>query len=86
MLKIIYAVGAAAILAGAFIGTLALTDAVQARGSNPAIKADRADLRPLGEACSQHAWPYYEAACLRDARNSFGVARPVRIVSTDQLN
>ena len=85
MLKVIYSIGAAAIVAGTFVATLSLTDAVQAHGSNPAMRTDRADLRPIGENCSQHAWPYYESACLRDARNPFGVARTVRLVSTDRV-
>lgn len=85
MLKSVYAIAAAAIVAAAFVTTLSLTQPVEARGSTPGAKADRADLRPLGVDCSQNAWPYFEAACLRDARNSFGQARQVRIVSTDRF-
>jgi hypothetical protein len=43
-------------------------------------KSDRADTRALAKDCSQSAWPYYEAACLRDSRNTFGQAREVRFV------
>ncbi len=85
MLKAIYAIAAAAIVAGAFVATVSLTDAVEALGSTPGAKADRADTRPLAGDCTQRAWPYFEAACLRDARNPFGQARAVRIVSTDRL-
>ncbi len=84
MLKALYAIGAAAIIAGAFVGTLSLTDAVEARNSAPGIKADRADARPLARDCSQHAWPYFEAACLRDTRNPFGQAQTARFVSADR--
>jgi len=85
MLKAIYAVAAAAIVATAFVATLSISDQVEARGSVPGAKADRADIRPLGAKCSQNAWPYFEAACLRDTRNPFGETRPARIVSTDRL-
>jgi hypothetical protein len=85
MLKTIYAVVAAAIVAGALVAALSISEEVEARGSVPGVKADRADTRPLARDCSQHAWPYFEAACLRDTHNSFGEARVVRVVTTDRV-
>lgn len=86
MLKTVYAIAAAAIVAGAFVTALSVADQVDARGSAPGVKADRADARPLARQCSQNAWPYFEASCLRDTRNAFGQAREVvRVVSTDRL-
>jgi hypothetical protein len=85
MLKTVYAIAAAAIVAAAFVATLSLSAQVEARGSVPGAKSDRADTRPLAKECSQRAWPYFEAACLRDARNPYGQARAVRIVSADRL-
>jgi len=85
MLKAFYAVCAAAIVAGAFVATLSISEEVEARGSIPGVKADRADARPLAGQCSQNAWPYFEANCLRDTRNPFGRTREVRIISTDKL-
>ena len=85
MLKTIYAVITAAIVAGAFVTALSVADQVDARGSAPGIKADRADARPLASNCSQNAWPYFEANCLRDTRNAFGQAREARIISADRL-
>ena len=85
MLKSVYAIAAAAIVAAAFITTLSLTQPVEARGAPVGAKGDRADLRPLAADCSRNAWPYFEAACLRDARNPYGQARQVRIVATDRL-
>jgi hypothetical protein len=85
MLKALYAVCAAAIVAGAFVATLSLSAQVEARGSAPGAKADRADTRPLARDCSLNAWPYFEASCLRDSRNSFGQARNVRLVSADRI-
>ena len=83
MLKTVYAIAAAAIVAASFVGTLSLSPQVEARGSTP--KADRADTRPLAKDCSKQAWPYFEAACLRDARHPYGQAREVRLVSADRL-
>ena len=84
MLKAIYAIVSAAIVAGAFVTALSIADQVDARGSVPGAKADRADARPLGTACSANGWPYFEASCLRDTRNPFGQAREARIVSPDR--
>jgi hypothetical protein len=49
-------------------------------------KADRIDYRPLGTACSQNAWPYFEASCLRDRNNAMGTARAVRVITTDRAS
>ena len=83
MLKAIYAICAAAVLAAAFVATLSLSAQVEAHGAIP-VKAVRADTRPLARDCSRNAWPYFEATCLRDTRNSFGQARNVRLVSADR--
>ena len=85
MLKAVYAVCAAAVVAGAFVAALSLPLQVEARGSVPGLKADRADARPLARDCSRNAWPYFEAGCLRDTRNSFGQVQVVRFVSTDRV-
>jgi hypothetical protein len=51
---------------------------------SPAVKGDRLDVRPLGTACSQQAWPYYETQCLRDHRQAAGQARVVvRVIAVD---
>ena len=85
MLKTIYAIAIAAIVAACFVGFPSLSAQVEAHASIPGAKADRADSRPLAAACSQYAWPYYEATCLRDARNPLGQARQVRMVLSDRL-
>jgi hypothetical protein len=48
-------------------------------------KGDRLDIRPLGTQCSELAWPYFEAKCIRDPRLAHGEARPVRIVTRDRI-
>ena len=84
MLHIAYATAAAAIIAACFVAFPDLLPKVQAHTPVPGAKSDRADMRPLGGECSQQAWPYFEAACLRDVRKPFGQAREVRIVSADR--
>ena len=53
-----------------------------ADGGNQTVppKADRIDFRPVGTACSQNAWPYFEPTCLRDRNQAMGEARSVRVV------
>jgi hypothetical protein len=85
MLRTVYAVAAAAIVAAAFVTFLSFSLQVEANAHVPGAKGDRADARPLATTCSQNAWPYFEAACLRDTRKPLGAAREVRFVSTDRL-
>ncbi len=82
MRNTIYAVIAAAIIAACITLAPILTLQVDA-AAGPGAKSDRADARPLAAECSQKAWPYVEAACLRDARNPLGQARQVRFVPLD---
>ena len=85
MLKTVYVVVVAAAIAAVFVTTLSISIEVEARGSGPGTKTDRIDARPLARDCSQNAWPYFEASCLRNMRNPFGRARDVRLVSADRL-
>jgi hypothetical protein len=84
MLKTFYAIVAAAIIAACL--TLSPTLSPQVEAGAPAAngKSDRADTRPLGKDCSQHAWPYYEATCLRDTSNRLAEPREVRFVPMDR--
>jgi hypothetical protein len=83
MIKTAYVVAAAVI--AAIIVAMPSLSMVQARGPALGVKGDRVDARPLGAACSQREWPYFESSCLRDVKNPFGEARQVRIVTTDRL-
>lgn len=83
--KAISAVSAAAVIAAAITILPGASDEVAA--SAPILnagKADRLDLRPTGKDCSQQAWPHYEAGCVRNNRQAFGKASPVRVVSADR--
>jgi hypothetical protein len=84
MFKTVYIVAAAAI-AAVIVAMPSLSMQVQARGPVLGAKGDRVDARPLGTACSQREWPYFETSCLRDPKHPFGEARQVRIVTTDRL-
>lgn len=83
MMKSAYIVAAALVAAG-FVA-LPVMSQVQASAPILGAKADRADARPIGTACSAREWPYYETACLRDPKLPFGQARKVRLVSIERL-
>ena len=81
MIKTVYAIAVAAIVAACFVAFPSLSFQVQAGSPVPDAKGDRADIRPLGVDCPQNAWPYFEAACLRDARTPLQQPRQARIVA-----
>jgi hypothetical protein len=83
MIKTFYAIAAAAIIAACFTLSPSLSPQVEAGAPAANGKSDRADTRPLGKDCSQHAWPFYEAACLRDTSNRLAEPRDVRFVAMD---
>lgn len=86
MLKAIYAVATAAVVAACIVAFPSLSAQVQAGALALSAKTDRADTRPLAVDCSQRAWPYFETDCLRDTRNPQGQARQVRFVTVDHLS
>jgi len=80
MLNTFYAIAAAAVIAACLVLSPSLSPQVEAGAPAVTGKSDRADTRPLGMDCSQHAWPYYEASCLRDTSNRLAEPHQVRIV------
>jgi hypothetical protein len=82
MLKTVYAIMVAAFAAACFVGFPSLSMQVEANSPVPGTKGDRADVRPLGSNCSQKAWPYFEASCLRDAERLLAPPREVRVIAT----
>jgi hypothetical protein len=84
MLKTVYAIIAAAIIAACLVLAPSLSPQVEAGAPSATGKSDRADARPLAGECSEKAWPYMEATCLRDTRNPQGLAREVRFVPLDR--
>ena len=42
--------------------------------------------RTISGGCAHHGWPYYQSACVSDARRAAGYAPEVRVVSADRLS
>jgi hypothetical protein len=83
--RAIAAVALAALVAGAATILPGVSNRVVASAPLHSGKGDRLDLRPLGTRCSEQAWPYFEANCVRDPRLARGQARPARIVAPDRV-
>jgi hypothetical protein len=83
--RVLSAVAAAALGAALVMALPGFSPAVEAGTSDPMAKTDRLDYRPLGTDCTERAWPYYGANCLRDHTQAAGQARAVRLVTTDRL-
>ena len=74
---------AAAVIVG---GATALSGASEKTPVTVVIsKTDRLDARFTGLDCSQQAWPYYEASCVKDRREATSQAKPARIVNADRV-
>ena len=84
MYRILSAIAAVALGAAAVLALPGFSPEVEARTPPPAVKADRIDARATGKDCTQQAWPYYEASCIRDRNQPGGQARVVRVISTDR--
>jgi hypothetical protein len=84
MIRTVYAIAVAAIAAACFVAFPSLSYQVQASSSAVGAKGDRADIRPLGTDCGQKAWPYFDAACLHDARNPLVTPQQARLVTVDR--
>lgn len=83
--KALSAIAASAIGAAVVLALPGFSPEVEARVPAPVVKSDRLDIRPAVTDCSQQAWPYYEANCLRDRNQPNRQARTVRLVSTDRI-
>ena len=82
----ISAIALAALIAGAITVLPSFSASVVASAPLHSGKGDRLDVRPLGSQCSEQAWPYFEAKCLRDNRVALGkVGTTARIVTADRI-
>ena len=81
----ISAIVLAALIAGTATILPSFSDKVVAKAPLHSGKGDRLDVRRLGTQCSEHAWPYFEANCLRDRRASMGQAKSARVVTADRV-
>ena len=84
MYRFLSGIAAVALGAAAVLALPGFSPEVEARTPPPVVKADRMDVRPTGKACSDQAWPYYEASCIRDRSRPDGQPRVVRVITTDR--
>jgi hypothetical protein len=84
MIKTAYAVAVSAIAASLFVAFPSLSPQVGASAPIVGAKGDRADIRPLGTECGEKAWPYFDAACTRDARIPLAQPRDIRMIAADR--
>jgi hypothetical protein len=83
MIKILFTVAGAALLAGTVVLLSGMTPIDPATSALAYGKTDRLDVRAYGPGCSERGWPYYEATCLHAGDNA--EVKRVRIVTTDRL-
>ena len=79
--KALSAITAAAFGAALVLALPGFSPEVEAGTPPPAVKGDRLDIQSAAPACSQQAWPYYEANCLQRRPGQTGT---VRLVTTDR--
>ena len=85
MVKTFYAIAVSAIAAACFVAFPSLSQQVHANPPVQVATADHIDTRPAVTVCGQNAWPYLDAACLRNAGGQIVQSREVRLVSADRF-
>jgi hypothetical protein len=83
MIKALSAIAVAASVAAAMTVLPGFAPRVEASVPQALAKADRLDIRPQGQGCSQQNWPNFDASCLRRA-GSKATVREVRLVTADR--
>ena len=83
MIKAISAVAVAAFIAAALTILPGFAPQVEASVPVPLAKGDRLDIKQVGRACSEQAWPNFEASCLRSATGKT-VVREARLVTANR--
>jgi hypothetical protein len=84
MIKALSAIAIAAFIAAAVTLLPGFAPRVEASVPVALAKADRLDMKAVGPACSEQAWPNFEATCLRNAATKVINIREVRLVTTDR--
>ena len=85
MIKTASAIVVTALVAACFVAFPGLSPRVDASSPIPGAKGDRADIRPLGTDCGEQAWPYFDAACMRQAAAPLAQPREARTISTNRI-
>jgi hypothetical protein len=83
MIKALSAVAVAAFIAAALTILPGFAPQVEASTPQPLAKGDRLDVHQVGASCSEHAWPNFEASCLR-AVGTKSPIRQARLVTADR--
>ena len=83
MIKALSAVAVAAFVAAASTILPGFAPQVEASTPQPLAKGDRLDVHQVGTSCSEHAWPNFEASCLR-AVGTKSPIRQARLVTADR--
>jgi hypothetical protein len=84
MIKTLYAVAIAALVAASLTVLPGFAPQVEASVPQALAKADRLDIHSVGAGCSQKAWPNFEASCLRVAGTKNSSIREARLVTADR--
>jgi hypothetical protein len=83
MIKALSAIAIAAFVAAALTVLPGFAPAVEASVPHALAKSDRLEVHPVGQSCSQKAWPNFEASCLRVAGTK-AMIREARLVTADR--
>ncbi len=83
MIKAISAIAVAAFVAAALSILPGFAPQVEASVPQALAKGDRLDIHLVGRNCSQHAWPNFEASCLRVTGSKIMI-RQARLVTADR--
>ncbi|UGV26813.1 hypothetical protein E0H22_14660 [Rhodopseudomonas boonkerdii] len=84
MIKALSAVAIAAFIAAAVTILPGFAPRVEASVPVALAKSDRLDVKAVGSACSEQAWPNFEASCLRSASTKVINIREVRVVTAER--
>jgi hypothetical protein len=84
--KFLMAAVLSALIAGAMTILPGASNPVVASAPIHGGGSDRSEPRPVGTQCSQQAWPYYQADCIRDRHTAEGEVKAVRVVTTDRID
>ena len=83
MIKALSAVTIAAFVAAALTVLPGFAPQVEASVPQALAKGDRLEVHPVGQNCSQKAWPNFEASCLRVAGTK-AMIHEARLVTADR--
>jgi hypothetical protein len=85
MIKALCAIAVSAIAAACFVAFPTLSQQVHANPPTQATQAAGAGAYPAVTTCGQNAWPYLDAACLRNVSGTLVQDHEVRLVSADRF-